>query len=165
MNNTTNEYLLDTNVLIQAHKDYYATDLVSTFWTYLAVSPTINSIDKVKNEIDKKNEFLFNWARNDFKHWESTENKKTAEQYLRLITWSNTHKQFADYAKEEFKSQNKADAWLVAHALATKRVVVTDEKFNIDIKKRIPIPNVCKEFGVRYINTFDMLRELQIKLA
>ena len=58
------------------------------------------------------------------------------------------------YAKEEFADESKADAWLVSHALATKRIVVTEEKFGRDIKKRmVPIPNVYKEFDIRYIST------------
>ena len=84
------------------------------------------------------------------------------------MEWSGSHTQFMQYAKEEFADESKADAWLVAHALATKRIVVTEEKFGRDIKKRIPIPNVCKEFDIRYmihIDTFDMLRNLGIILT
>ena len=87
------------------------------------------------------------------------------KQYRRLMEWSKSHEQFKEYAKEEFANENKADAWLVAHALVTERVVVTDEKLNTDVKKRIPIPNVCVAFGIRYINTFDMLHKLRIRLA
>ena len=86
-------------------------------------------------------------------------------QYRLLMEWSQSHEQFKEYAKEEFANENKADAWLIAHALVTERTVVTDEKFNADTKKRIPIPNACEAFGIRYINTFDMLHELKIRLA
>ena len=165
MNNTIDEYLLDANVLIQASKDYYAVELVPTFWQHLANQPTISSVDKVKNEIDKRNTFLFNWAKNDFTRWESTSGEETMKQYQLLMEWSKSHEQFKEYAKEEFANENKADAWLVAHALVTERVVVTDEKLNTDVKKRIPIPNVCVAFGIRYINTFDMLHKLRIRLA
>ena len=68
-------------------------------------------------------------------------------------------------AKNEFASEDKADPWLIAHAIVTGRVVVTEEVFNHDIKRKIPIPNVCKEFDVPYMNTFQMLHELEIKLS
>lgn len=97
--------------------------------------------------------------------WESTHGKKTVKQYQEIIQWSGSHTQFKEYAKEEFADERKADAWLVAHALATKRVVVTEERFSHNIKNRIPIPNVCKEFNIQYTNTFEMLRNLDIRLA
>ena len=79
--------------------------------------------------------------------------------------WSIAHQQFNVGAKNEFASEGKADPWLIAHAIVTGRVVVTEEVFNHDIKRKIPIPNVCKEFDVSYMNTFQMLHELEIKLS
>ncbi len=35
-----------------------------------------------------------------------------------------------------------------------------DEKSEPNRKSRIKIPEVCNQFGVRYINTVDLLREL-----
>ena len=34
-----------------------------------------------------------------------------------------------------------------------------------DAKKKVPIPNVCIEFGVHYVNTFEMLRDLGEKFV
>ena len=42
--------------------------------------------------------------------------------------------------------------------------VVTEEVFSNKVKRNIPIPNVCKEFDVRCLNTFEMLREIGITL-
>ncbi|MDR0800134.1 MAG: DUF4411 family protein [Endomicrobium sp.] len=36
------------------------------------------------------------------------------------------------------------------------------EKLNLEKKNNIPIPNVCREFEIEYITTFDMLRELKV---
>jgi len=52
------------------------------------------------------------------------------------------------------------DGWLVAFAKANQMVVVTHEEHAPDVKKKIPIPNACIEFGVDYCNTFEMLDEL-----
>jgi len=54
----------------------------------------------------------------------------------------------------------------VAYAMAQKgRVVVTHEVLRPDVRTRIPIPNVCEPFHIRYIDTFAMLRELGARLA
>ena len=168
MNNTITKYLLDTSVLIEASKRYYEHNLVSTFWGHLADQSrigVISSIDKVKNEIHTKNTFLTDWANNDFAQWESTANDDTVNRYTNLIQWSTTHQQFNVNAKNEFANEDNADPWLLAHAMTTGCVVVTEEVFNRDIKRKIPIPNVCEEFDVLYMNTFQMLHELKIRLA
>lgn len=47
-------FVLDTNVLVEAHRRYYAFDIVPSFWRVLielADKGYIISIDKVKNEL------------------------------------------------------------------------------------------------------------------
>ena len=61
-------------------------------------------------------------------------------EYRRLIQWSISHKQYNTKAKDEFANEDKADAWLVAHAIDGQYTVVTEEVFNPDIQRKIPIP-------------------------
>ena len=68
---------------------------------------------------------------------------------------------FTNEAKTEFAAG--ADGWLVAYAKTYGRILVTDEKPNPAIKKRIPMPNVCHQFHIPYKNTFSMLRTLEAK--
>ena len=72
---------------------------------------------------------------------------------------------FSDKAKKDFADQSKADAWIVAYAMTKRCVVVTHEQYEPDAKRRVLIPNVCHAFGIRYLNTFQMLRELNITLG
>lgn len=37
--------------------------------------------------------------------------------------------------------------------------MVTHEVYTPNSKKRILIPNVCKEFNIPYINTIDLIRQ------
>jgi hypothetical protein len=39
-------------------------------------------------------------------------------------------------------------------------VIATNEAPNPNIKRRVPIPDVCTAFGVDYTDTFGMLRAL-----
>lgn len=50
-----------------------------------------------------------------------------------------------------------ADAYLVAHAHAHGHTVVTLEQPS-DGVKQVKIPNACVGLGLKYINTFEMLR-------
>ncbi|MER3425446.1 MAG: DUF4411 domain-containing protein, partial [Nitrospiraceae bacterium] len=57
-----------------------------------------------------------------------------------------------------------ADGWLVADAKVNSCVVVTQEVFDPVIKRKVPIPNMCQALSVPYIDTFDMMRRLGIRL-
>lgn len=79
--------------------------------------------------------------------------------YQEIIRWSVENPQFNTNAKNEFAKYEEADAWVVAFALTNNLTVVSQEEYKHDIKRKIPIPNVCHAFGIRHINTFTFLRE------
>ena len=85
-------------------------------------------------------------------------------QYSLLMNWANLNKQYKPEAKAEFADDENADAWLLAYAKAKNTTIVTEEQLSLGAKGRIPIPNVCKEFGIPYINTFGVLRKLGVRL-
>lgn len=160
-------YVLDANVFIEAKRRYYAFDLGSRFWDILvqhANDGAIESIDRVKQELDKEKDELAEWANGDFSHaFCSTNKEDVIESYGRVMTWVQGQSQYTDAAKAEFA--NEPDGWLVAYAMAKVRIVVTHEVLAPDAKKRVPIPNVCEPFQVRYLDTFEMLRKLGVRLA
>lgn len=163
-------YVLDADVFMQAARTYCAFDLytkVPPFWDALvnqASKERLLSIDRVKEDIDRGNDALKDWANGQFHNWFApTDQDDVLEAYRKVIAWVQNQKQFTDAAKAEFA--NVSDGWLVAYAMAKGYVVVTHERFNHDIKKRVPIPNVCQAFNIRYIDTFEMLRELGVKLG
>ncbi len=80
-----------------------------------------------------------------------------------MQTWVYRNTQFSLEAKEEFA--RVADGWVVAYAKAHDAVLVTQEVFDENVKKRVPLPNVCKQFGVPYLGTFEMLRQLGAKFG
>jgi hypothetical protein len=54
---------------------------------------------------------------------------------------------------------------LFRSAMAKGRIVVTHEVPAPDAKNRVPIPNVCVQFNVPYVDTFKMLRDLGVRFA
>ncbi len=165
--NAPPSYLLDANVFIEAARRYYAFDLVPRFWTsleQLAQEGRVRSVDRVKQELVKGHDRLAEWAARDFVHgFASTDTAEVLAEFRRVIAWVTAQAQFSDAAKQQFASG--ADGWLVAHAKANGGVAVTQEQLSVDVRRRVPIPNVCKAFAVRYVDTFEMLRELGVRLA
>ena len=64
-------------------------------------------------------------------------------------------------AKHEFAQA--ADGWLAAYAKTHNAIVVTNEVYNENSRRRVPLPNLCKEFDVEFCHTADMLRGLGVK--
>ena len=40
--------------------------------------------------------------------------------------------------------------------------MVTNEAFAVDVRRRVLLPNLCRQFGIAYCNTVDMLRGLGV---
>ena len=158
-------FVLDANVFIQAHRHYYPFDLAPRFWSSLvqhAENGRLESIDRVKAELERGRDELASWANEQFGGaFASTDEEVTVKCYTDIMNWVNGQIQFFDAAKASFAGG--ADGWLVAYAKAKGRVVVTHEVLNPDIKRRVPIPNVCQAFKVVYVNTFKMMRELGVQ--
>ena len=162
-------YLLDTNILIEAYKRYYAFDIAPSFWRLIkehAEAGQIISIDRVLNELTTfpDQDALKTWAVSEFNRWfVSTDNDEVISSYRDIINWAVSQTQYTDAAKAEFASI--ADSWLIAAAKTYNCILVTHELYDANIKRKIPIPNVCRNFNIPYMNTFEMLRSLNATLG
>jgi hypothetical protein len=160
-------FALDANVFIEAHRRYYAFDLAPKFWEGLvqaAADGRVESIDRVKEELERGKDELATWARVQFSGaFASTDDDNVLDLYSDIMTWAIGQSQFSDAAKTDFAKG--ADGWLVAYAKVRGRTIVTHEALSLDIKKKIPIPNACQAFNMPYVNTFGMMRALGMKWA
>jgi hypothetical protein len=163
--NASPTYVLDANVFIEAARRYYAFDLAPTFWGQLehhASNGRLHSIDRVRDEIELGKDELKTWAARNFHAWfVPTTQDDVVEAYRDVIAWATAQTRFTDAAKADFA--RVADGWLVAYAKAKGHVAVTHERPDPNAKARIPLPNACDAFGIRYVDTFDMLRALGVR--
>lgn len=158
-------YVLDANVFIEASRRYYAFEIALAFWRELktlAGQGRLCSVDRVREELMRNKDALARWVKSEFgQAFHSTKNSATVTQYQQVIAWVEDQPQYTDSAKKDFASG--ADGRVVAYAPAMSSTVVTQEKCNRDIRKRVPIPNVCAALGVPFLDTFAMLRALNVK--
>lgn len=163
------KYVLDTNVFIDASRSYYSFEFGSKFWDFLidnARNNKIISIDKVYDEIKQGDDNLSKWADEKFKeYFINTQNEDVLNAYAEIVRWAYTQKgKYKESAIYEFMKENNADTWLIAFAKTHNYTIVTNESLNPEIKKKIPIPNVCIHYNIQYVNIFDMLRKLNFKI-
>jgi Domain of unknown function (DUF4411) len=162
------KYLLDANIFIEAHMRYYPFDIGPGFWDALLAhhdKKRIFSIQQVKDELDEGDDRLTQWANDTAPKtfFKKTADKAVVDWYKKIVQWVTQQPQFTAEAQAQFASV--ADGWLIAYAKSNGLVVVTHEKPSAQVKARVPIPNVCDEFKVEYLNTFEMLRELGVQLV
>jgi len=162
-------YVLDTNVFIQAHRSTYPLDVATSFWNMLrqlAADEKIISIDKVKDEIERNEDELQGWidANLPESFFKPTDDQAILNEYGTIANWAESR---ADHyqrgAIDEFLDFNNADAWLVAYCKSTGDRLVTHEVSNRNQKNRIPIPEPCKSFNIRYCNMIEMFRALGVQ--
>jgi predicted nucleic acid-binding protein len=160
-------YLLDSNIFIAAARQYYRFEFAPGFWKCLeehGKTGRVQSVDRVKDELLRGKDDLAEWAKNVFGDaFASTGDSDVLATFGRIMSWAQSQSQFMDAAKAEFAGC--ADGWLVAYAKVYGLVVVTQELFSADARKRVLIPNVCKAFDVEYVNTWEMLQALGAKLG
>jgi len=164
------KFLLDANAFIEPRDRYYAYDLCPGYWTSLVQlhkADRVFSLDRIRTELvpKKKEDWddIAEWINGDVPDtfFKKTEDQAVFDEFQNMVNWVYSEAQYTAPAKAEFASV--ADGWLIAYASVNGLTVVTHEEFNPEIKKKVPIPNVCEEFDVEYLYTFDMLRECNVK--
>ena len=159
------QFLLDTNVFIQADSQYYTVDICPGFWDSLKrahENSLVLSIDSVRGEITN-NPRLEAWIKTVPSFFVSSRKQEVAKKYSEIIEWVKKNNQFNPEAKDKFAEG--ADGWLIAYAKVHALCLVTQEVFAEHIKKSVPIPNVCKQFDVQYTDTFSILRKMDISFV
>jgi hypothetical protein len=101
-----NKYLLDANVFIESAENHYAFDIAPKFWESLishSKTGRIQSIDRVKIELDRGKDQVAEWAEKQFRHaFASTDDTAIIGAFGRLMNWVQGQAQYKDEAKAEF---------------------------------------------------------------
>lgn len=157
-----NKYCLDANVLIQAWQKYYNPRFCPDYWNILIELGKQNKIfipELVYEEITRTEDELSRWLKAS-----KIPIKKITEPVTiclqKIYSANPVHKNLVD----NINGRSLADPWVIAHSIFENAIVVTkEEKITALNSKRIRIPNVCDNMGVRWINDFQFIDELDIK--
>lgn len=158
-------YVLDANVFMEAHRRYYNFELCPGFWEcllYHHADARLISIDRVRDEIFV-GDSLEAWVKGTAPKglFASTRDPAVTTHFQAMMAWVQSESQFLPIAKAEFAQV--ADGWLAAYAKIHNHILVTHEEYASAARRRVPLPNVCKQFNIDYVDTFAMLRELEAR--
>lgn len=161
-------YIVDSDVLITAKNRYYAFDICPGFWDSIIAAHhdgRLRSIDPVRQEIlmGRPDEDLVQWVKRDLPadFFLGTAGPDVTKAFGEVMLWVTRSPQFFDSAKASFAT--KADGWLVAYAMVHGVKVATNEQSNPESRREVKLGDACLQFGVKYEDTFEMLRALKVR--
>ncbi len=162
------KFIVDSNFFIQAHRATYPLDVAKSFWVKIKILSDRNvivSIDKVKNEIydnSSHEDELKSWSESNLPSNFFMNTQSVLNKYIEISNWATLNQHgYQQNAIDEFLQAGLADPWLVAFAMTNNWTIITQEKSEPNIKRKIKIPEVCNQFNIKYINTIDLFRELR----
>jgi hypothetical protein len=161
-------YVIDSDVFISAKNGYYAFVICPGFWDSLIhhhEQGRVHSLDRIQQELlaGREDEDLVQWVKNEVPKgfFHPTQGADVIQAYQEIMLWVQRNPQYVDNAKAKFATE--ADGWLVAYARVRCVDIVTNEQPRPESRNRILLPDVCNQFGVRFHNTFTMLKSLCVR--
>ncbi|MFT4272507.1 MAG: DUF4411 family protein [Pantoea sp.] len=158
-------YLLDANTYIQAKNQYYGMDICPAYWHWLDLQNEkgiIGSVDMIGRELKDGNDDLADWVKARPSHFIRNDDSDTQTIFTELVQAVMA----GDYNpgnRDNFLA--KADPWIIAKAKSIGATVVTHESLIMAGTRKVKVPNICHQFDVPCINTFQFLRELKARFV
>lgn len=158
-------YLLDANTYIQAKNQYYGMDICPAYWDWLGQQferGVIASVNMVSRELRDGNDELAKWVRDRPGHFIANDDEPTQSIFADIVQ-SVMGGDYNAGNRDSFLA--KADPWIIANAQTLGATIVTHEAVVAPNARKVKIPNICQQFDVSCLNTFQFLRELKARFV
>lgn len=161
-------YLLDANTLIDAKRDYYPISRVPEFWDWIIyqgkqgkLKIPIEVYEEFSDTQDKDGEkdSLAIWAEQKEARKSLLLNEDAEQDLVARITYGGY---VANPTDDELKKIGR-DPFLLSYALKdieNRCIVTTETSKPSSLGANRHIPDVCRDFNIRCINNFQMIREM-----
>lgn len=158
-------YLLDANVLIDAHRDYYPIDRVPQFWDWLLDNANARRLKiplEMYEEVVAGNGALPDWLQNN--RTSMVLDEEVDPQIVSLMLSEGYADDLTDVEVEKLGR----DPFLIAYALAdtgNRCVVTTEVSRPSRMRANRHIPDVCDSFEIPipHCDTFELVRALDFR--
>ncbi len=155
-------YLLDTDVLIDANRDYYPMGRVQPFWTWLIEMGSQGNIKiptQIYDEIIVGTDDLAEWCKKKNIREVLELNEEVNSQLFMKVMDEGYATNLSDIEVQEIGR----DPFLIAYAMKSpkERIVVTTENSKPKrIRSKRKIPDICHDFDIPCINTYELIKLL-----
>ena len=157
------DHWLDSNVFIEGKKGPYGFDIAPRFWALLdelIEDGRISCPTMVYDELLDVQDDLAAWA----------QKRRTSGLFVQPPEQvQETYREVLGYVMQQYPENqaqrrflNRADPWVIAHAIVQGGTVVSLEGRDPSASQQVKVPNVCDHFEVLCVNTYQMLRDLGV---
>ena len=152
MSNGKTPYCLDSNAFIEPWTRRYPIDLFPDYWESLEEmgdSGIVLATEEVLKELEKIDDGLKVWAKA----------RPVIFRALDEPTQENVLTVLAEYPRliDSKKNRSMADPFVVAQAMTSESIVVTEE-IAAPGSKSPKIPDVCNHFGIECVDVLTFMR-------
>ena len=167
------EFWIDSNIYLRSRDGVLAFDIAPRFWNRLAESANAGRISSPLEVYDEllnhsfDGDSLNSWVREHRNSLFIEANDEVGRQFEQVS--AHVLRTYIGTNANDFLE--KADPWLIAHAIASGGRIVTNERMSAEpgpnrntglIDTRVKIPNVARHFGIAAVTLPRMLRALGI---
>lgn len=159
-------YLLDSNTYIQAKNFHYQMSFCPAYWDWLDqqyMNSHLASISSVYDELAHGGDELAEWVKARQAHFIPMSQDAIQERFG--IVAQHVAELVGKKPEHIGNFLSKADPWLIAAASTLGATIVTHENLDPPNSSKVKIPNICVDFGVRYITTYQLLNELNAEFV
>ena len=161
-------YLLDANTLIDAKRDYYPINRVPEFWSWLvdqgqqgSIKIPIEVYEEFSDTKDKNGnkDTLASWADEAQVRDSLLFDEEVEQDLVARITYGGY---VANPTDDELKRMGR-DPFLLSYALKdveNRCIVTTESSKPLRQGANRHVPDVCRAFNIRCINSFQMIKEM-----
>lgn len=158
-------YLIDANVLIRAHGDYYPIDRIKPFWDWLLAEAEAGRVQmphEIYDEVAKSPDLLGQWLRQPEVKKAILLPEATDGALLAVVIANGYAPDLNDVELEKVGR----DPFLIAAAMAgPDRVVVTREVSRPSKQRENrKVPDVCRTVGIKSVDDFELWRRLNFRI-
>ena len=158
-------FLLDSNVLIRAHEDYYPLDRVPQFWDWLTAEAKAGRAKmpfEIYDEIAASTGPLREWITSS-----PVENSLVLDEEVNFKIFNDVldNAYAPDLTENELEEAGR-DPFLVAYGLmGPDRVVVTKETSSSSKERgRRKVPDACKTMNIRCMTDFQFYKKNDFRI-
>jgi Domain of unknown function (DUF4411) len=154
-------------VLIRAHEDYYPIDRIPQFWTWLVSMGNRGTVKvpyEIYGEIAVSTGPLHDWLTDGTVSKSMLLDQKIDPVTLNIVIAQGYAPDLDDSEIEEIGR----DPFLIGYALNDPAgITIVTKEVSAPSKQRANrrVPDVCRTFGIRCINDYELYRELDFKIA
>ena len=157
------DHWLDSNVFIEGKKGPYGFDIAPRFWALLdelIEDGRISCPTMVYGELLDVQDDLAAWAQERRASGLFVQPPEQVQETYREVLGYVMQRYPENQARRRFL--NRADPWVIAHAIVQGGTVVSLEGRDPSASRQVKVPNVCDHFEVLCVDTYQMLRDLGV---